>query len=244
MFGRKGLGGLPPAQGTHCGVESIHAPGGKIDRAMQAAIHLFSEVLTQAGCDPDGLALHGPVPPGVAAMVAECVTYEDANGPAYLTLGLTHDFETFSYQPHSFLLLVANAVAIVESLPDSAARVEQAAAQCPLPLFHACVLRQWIRHVRPTEQALASRDFESMERLLQAFVEGLAGTCRYAPDWMRAQLDLQRLAADWCAGYPAAIGRPLRFDVQRINGLPVSDSVAGMVAQHLPEQRMGRAALG
>lgn len=238
MFGRKGLGGAPPPRGPGDGFDEATAPGGKVDLAMQAAIRLFTEVLRAAGRDPEALGLAGPPPADVARLVAECVTYTGENGPQYMTLGLTRDFHAFSYQPHCFLFLIANAAGIAESLPDIEARARIAAAECRVPLFHAQALRKWIAHVRPIGRALAERDFDGITRIMAMFESDLARLCDDAPEWLRNAIDLPGLAQEWRSGFPATIGRPLDAEVQRINGIPMSDFVAETITRFLAETQM------
>lgn len=221
MFGRKGL--QPPA-GPEDNFEAIVSAGGKIDRAMSAAIALLSATLAETGRDAGALALPGPIPTDVSGLIADCITYRGKDGPEYATLGVTPDFKAFSYQPHCYLFVIANTVGIAEQLPDERARF--AGPQCAEPLFHAHVMRRWARHVLPVGKAMAAADREGLTRCIMAVRDDIVAVANAAPAWMHDILDLRQLAADWGGGYPATIGRPLDESVKRMNGIPMSDFVA------------------
>jgi hypothetical protein len=249
VFGRKGLAdSTTPLCDPDRGVESIVARGGKINIAMQAALCLFTDALRNAGRDPGELALPGPVRPNVGTLVANCVTYEGSRGLEYATLALTGDFEDFAYLPHCFLFLIGDAVGTAETLPDPRMRAQLVAEQCPEPLFHAHAMRQWLRHVRPVENALAGGDEQAMQRAMADFAGDLALLRDSAPGWMQDEVDLEELVEDWCSGYPVVIGAPLKPTVRRINGIPMARPVAELVEDFLAEFRMGsyasRAAYG
>src|SRR5918994_2277000 len=101
MFGRRKVpaGGpaVPPPPG---GKEPF--PIDKMDRALEAAIRLFTRVLDDAGVDAGALAIRGEVPADVGTLLAGCTTYRAADNepPTYLALGITLDFKAFAYPPH------------------------------------------------------------------------------------------------------------------------------------------------
>jgi hypothetical protein len=224
MFGRKGLT-PPPPQGPNDGFDAIVAEGGKIDRAMCASIALLTQVLIDAGRDPGALAMAGPVPADVAGMIADCIVYNGEKGREYATLGITRDFEAFSYQPHCYLFVIANTIGIAQDLPVPEMRAQLAAPQAGEPLFHAHVMRRWVRHVRPIGKALAAQDMDGLTYCMNAVQEDIAAVIRAAPQWLREQVDLVQLAQEWAAGFPATIGRPLDSDVKRLNDIPMTDFV-------------------
>jgi hypothetical protein len=230
VFGRKGT---QPPQPPRNDLAAIVAPHGKIDVAMQGAIALFTDSLTAAGRDAGNLALAANVPPGVAKLIADCIGYDGDAGPEYVTLGVTRDFEAFSYQPHCFLFVIANTVGIAESLPGREDRARFAAPQCAEPLFHAHVMRLWVRHVLPVGAALAAGNMPALTACMSAVQEDIAMILRSTPQWMREEADLVKLANDWAEGFPATIGRPLDSSVQRMNGIPMTDFVAGLLTDWL-----------
>ena len=258
MFGRKGLGGNGGAGGgsggtgpgtggprPDRGLGSVVLPGWTIDRAMCAAIAVMGEALSAAGQHPGALAIDDAPVPGTSNMIAQCITYDGAAGPEYVTLGVTRDFEAFSYQPHCFLFLISNAVGICEDLPDRETRGRIAASQCVQPLFHAHVMRRWCRHVLPVGEAMTERDDAALGACLEALKADILEVMRDAPVWMRERCDLPALAGDWISGFPATIGRPLDGSEKRLNGIPMPEFVhrtlvdwlTGMQAQAMVQGR-------
>src|SRR3954452_9685182 len=75
-------------------------PAEKMNGALEAAIRLFTQALTQAGQAAGGLGLAAAPPAGVAALLADCIVYPGEESEEFLTLGITADFKAFSYQPH------------------------------------------------------------------------------------------------------------------------------------------------
>lgn len=224
MFGRKGLTS-PPPPGSADDFEAIVAAGGKIDRAMSGAVALLTQVLADAGRDPGALGMSGPAPQNVAALIAECITYDGDKGREYATLGVTRDFKAFSYQPHCYLFVIANTIGIAQDLPVPEMRAQLAAPQAAEPLFHAHVMRRWVRHIRPVGKALAAQDMAALTQCMKAVQEDIGSVVRATPQWMREQLDVVQLAKDWAAGFPATIGRPLDASVKRMNDIPMPDFV-------------------
>jgi hypothetical protein len=231
MFGRKGMNSPPPR--PRVDLAAIVAPGGKIDLAMRAAIALFSDTLAAAGKDAGALSLDGPFPSEIARMIGDCIVYDGDKGPEFVTLGVTKDFKAFSYQPHCYLFMIANAVGIAETLPERAERARFAAPQCPEALFHAHVTRLWIRHILPVGRAMSAGDTSALTMCLNAVQEDIGAILRGTPEWMRHEVDVVKLANEWIEGFPATIGRPLDASVPRMNGIPMTEFVENLLTDWL-----------
>ncbi len=250
MFGRKGLGSSNGSgrDSAPNNFDAMVAPGGKIDTAMSAAIGLFTRILQEEGRDVGNYAMPEHNGAQVRELVAKCITYEDGGVAQYATLGVTRDFNAFSYQPHCFLFLINNAAMIAEDLLPGPQRAMLAASQCREPLFHAHVMRQWIKHIRPVGKALTSNEPEALDLCFKALIADVAKVVQSAPQWLSSETNLGNLAKEWLSGYPGTIGRPLDGEVRRINNIPMTDFVAELLtdwmaqiqAQGLREQHKAR----
>jgi len=131
-------------------------PIDKMDRALEAAIKLFTKVLDDARVDAGGLAIRGAVPDNVSGLIADCTTYrgEDDGGLTYLALGITPDFKAFLYPPHCRLYFILNSTGICEDRHAASILASIAAGQLPGPLIDAHLMRRWIQFILPTNDAL------------------------------------------------------------------------------------------
>lgn len=234
MFGRRkipfGADAPPPPPSA-----DEWLPFSKMNHALDSAIRLFSRALEQAGQDVGGLAIAGDPPPDVAALLADCIVYAGETGPEYLTLGISPDFKSFAYQPHCRLFLIINAALILEDLPPGPLRSEIAVSQLPRPLVDAHMMKRWIAFIRPTGAAMAGGDGEGLGQIVQHLISDVRAVESLSPRWISERVPVQDCAREWCAGYPATIGRPLDAEVKRINDLPMSDFVEELITQFLVE---------
>ncbi len=210
-------------------------PAEKMDRALEAAIRLYTEAFRTAGGDCMALGLPGAPPSGVAGLLADCVVYND--GREFLTLGVTRDFEAFSYQPHCQLYLMINAALILEDLPPSPLRNEIAIAQVGAPLIHAQLMRRWITSIRPAGDALKAGQ-TALSALASRMLADLQSVAEQTPPWLAAKVDLNDCLDQWRGGFPGAIGRPLDPNIQRMNGLPVTKFIETLLTDFLVETQM------
>ncbi len=210
-------------------------PFRKMDAALDAAIRLFTRALEDAGQDCGGLSIPGAPPPAVAALLADCIVYEEDRGPEYLTLGVTQDFKAFSYEPHCRLFLIINAALILEDLDSGPLRSDIAISQVPRPLIDAHMMKRWIGFIRPTGQASVSGDVDGLTDIHRAMIGETMAIGRLAPRWITERVSIEECARSWCAGFPGTIGRPLTSEVKRINDLPMSDFVEKLITDFLIE---------
>jgi hypothetical protein len=212
-------------------------PFRKMDAALDAAIRLFSRALEQAGQEVAGLSLPGPPPTSVAALLSDCIVYAGEDGPEFLTLGTSEDFKAFAYQPHCRLFLIINAALILEDLPLGDLRSDIAVSQVPRPLIDAHMMKRWISFIRPTGEAMTG-DKSRLIAIMQRLRADTLAVGRLAPEWISQRVDIQDCSAEYCSGFPASIGRPLTPEVKRINNLPMTDFVEGLITQFLVETQM------
>jgi hypothetical protein len=238
VFGRRKVAfGEAPAAPPPIGKEPL--PVDKMDDALLAAIRLFTRVLDEAGVDAGGLAMRGDVPPNVTRMLADCVTYrgEDDGGITYLTLGITEDFKAFMYPPHCRLYFIINSTGICEDKHTQSFLKSLAPEQLPSPLVDAHMMRQWVRYILPTGQAMKEGP-EALRALHGRLMEDLLSVIRRVPPAFENKMDLKSVWSEWASGFPGAIGRPLTADVQRMNGLPVTPFIADTLTKVLAELQM------
>jgi hypothetical protein len=209
-----------------------------MNAALDAAIRLFTQALEQAGRNCEGLAIAGPPPASVAALLADCVVYPGEQGPEFLTLGLTRDFEGFSYQPHCRLFLIINAALILEDLKAGPLRADIADSQVLRPLVDAHMMKRWIKYIRPTGRAVAEGDTARLSTIMPELLAETAEIGGRAPRWLLERVSIEECANEWCSGFPGTIGRPLTPDVKRINDLPMTDFVERMITEFLVETQM------
>lgn len=239
MFGRRKVpfGGSPAAPPPPPGKEPF--PIEKMDRALDGAIRLFTRALDDAGTDAGALAIRGDVPAGVTQALAECTTYrgEDDGGLTYLVLGLTTDFKAFMYPPHCRLYLIINSTGICEDPAAASILKTLAPEQFPSPMIDAHLMRRWIRHILPTNEALRG-GAQALETFHQGIMADLMSVINAVPAEWAQRLDLKATFKDWVGGFPGTIGRPLTDGVQRMNGLPVTPFIADTLTKFLAELQM------
>ena len=211
-------------------------PIAKMDDALDAAIRLFTKVLDKAGADAGELAIRGPVPDNVSALVANCTTYrgEDDGGLTYLALGITADFQAFMYPPHCRLYFILNATGICEDQHTQSFLDTLAPSQLPGPMVDAHLMRKWIRYILPTPEAMRGGP-AALDALVQAMMGDLMAVIRQVPAAWAERLPLKESFKEWASGYPGTIGRPLTDDVQRMNGLPVTPFIADTLTRYLAQ---------
>jgi hypothetical protein len=207
----------------------------KMNTALDAAIRLFTQALDQAGHDCGGLALRGPVPPAVASLLADSIVYPGEDGPEFLTLGLTVDFNGHSYPPHFRLFMIINAALILEDLPASPLRSQSAVSQVPRPLIDAHMMRIWIRYILPTGNAFVRQDKAGLDAILRGLITETMALRRLTPDWISKRIDIEERSREWCGGFPATLGRPLTPEVKRINNLPMTDFIETRIRDYMVE---------
>jgi hypothetical protein len=176
----------------------------------------------------------------VAALLADCVIEPRANGPHFVTLGRTPDFEDFSYLPHCRLFFMISAALILQDdlPPDWPHRNALAISTVPRPLLDAWFLKSWIKTIGPMGQALAKgrRDdlHADLVAILRAFIDECAGLEASVPKWVDQQVNFHACGKEWVTGgFPAALGQPLTANVKRINDLPMTDFVADLIKKAL-----------
>lgn len=230
MFGRRKE---PPA--------SPPPPGGrepfpieKMDRALDGAIRLFTRVLDKAGVDAGELAIRGPVPNGITQALADCTTYrgQDDGNLTYLVLGLTADFKEFMYPPHCRLFFIINSTGICEDEHAQTILKQLAPHQFPGPLIDAQMMRQWIRFILPTGNALKGGQ-SALEALHQELMRDLMAVLNRAPPELMRNTDDKAVFRDWAGGFPGTIGRPLDDSVPRMNGLPMTPFIEDVLTREL-----------
>lgn len=213
-------------------------PFDKMNSALDAAIRLFARALEQAGRDCEGLGTAGPPPPAVASLLADCVVYPGERGSEFLTLGLTRDFESFSYQPHCRLFLIINGAHLLEDVSEGSLRSEIALSQVPGPLIEAHMMKRWIKYIRPTGHAVAGGQMERLSEIMKSLLAETNDVARLAPRWISERVDIGQAGQEWCSGFPGAIGRPLTPEVKRINNLPMTEFVEKLITDFLVEMQM------
>jgi hypothetical protein len=241
MFGRRkhppemsGPGSPPPPPG---GGEPF--PIDKMDRALEAAIGLFTRALDEAGVDAGQLALRGQVPADVGGLVAGCTTYRDGATPTYLALGISPDFKAMAYPPHCRLFFILNSVGICE---DPAARSllnDLAPHQLPGPLIDAHFMRRWIRFILPTADAMKQGQ-AALESMMRRMVDELVEVAAMVPRQFAERIDLELRMREWASGFPAVIGRPLDDSVPRMNGLPMTPFIENVLTNELARLQADR----
>lgn len=238
MFGRRKMPpGSPASQPPPGGSETF--PIEKMDAALDGAIRLFTRVLDDAGVDAGGLAIRGEVPADVTRALAECTTYrgEADGGLTYLVLGITADFKAFMYPPHCRLYFIINSTGICEDEHTQSFLKELAPNQLPGPLIDAQLMRQWIRYILPTGEAMKAGHSE-LEALHQNLMRDLMAMLNGTPPVFAQKIDDKTVFRDWAGGWPGTIGRPLTPDVERMNGLPMTPFIANVLTTHLAELQM------
>jgi hypothetical protein len=242
MFGRRKVPfGAPPGGPPVPPSGKEPFPIDKMDRALDGAIRLFTRALDDAGVDCGDLAIRGEVPPNVTQALTECITYrgEDDGSLTYLALGLTSDFKAFIYPPHCRLFLIINSTGICEDPHAEGILKSLAPAQLPAPLVDAHLMRRWIRYILPVGDALAGREGPgALDRIRQMMVDDLAGVLDRVPLELAARVDLKSALAEWAGGLPAALGRPLTEEVERMNGLPMTPFIADLLTDYLTKLQM------
>jgi len=207
-----------------------------MDRALEAAIRLFTRTLDAAGVDARALAIRGDVPANVTQQLAECTTYrgEDGGGLTYLALGITPDFKEFMYPPHCRLFLIINSTGICEDPHTQSFLNQLAPAQLPGPMVDAHMMRAWIRFILPTAEAL-KQGAAALDALVDRMMHEMMAVVSQVPPAFEQQLDLKGIFKEWVSGFPGAIGRPLTPDVERMNGLPVTPFISATLTRFLAE---------
>ena len=242
MFGRRkvpfGSAGQGPASPPPPGGKDPY-PIDKMDRALDGAIRLFTSALDNAGVDAGPLAIRGDVPAGVTQALANCTTYrgEDDGGQTYLVLGLTADFEAFSYPPHCRLFLIINSAGICEDSAAATILNQVAPGQFPAPLLDAHLMRRWIRYILDVPAAMRG-GAPAIEALHHRLMSDLMDVINSAPPPIAAQVDARSHFDEWSKGLPAAIGRPLTPDVPRMNHLPMTQFIEDTLTKFLAELQM------
>lgn len=240
MFGRRkvpfgGLPEAPPPPPPPSAKEPF--PIEKMDRALDAAIRLFTRVLDDAGVDSGYLALRGdPVPEDVSGLIAGCTIYrgQEDGGETYLALAVTSDFNQFNYAPHCRLYFVLNATGICENPHTANMLSTLAPSQLPGPLIDAWLMRRWIRFMLGAVDALkggvAAQEeyFGQMGKALGEVVSAVP------PDW-RESLGLRDRYMQFADGFPVGVGQPLDASVPRMNGLPMTPEIAGHLTDFMAQ---------
>jgi hypothetical protein len=229
VFGRK----KDPADGAAAGTEPF--PVEKIDRALDAAIRLFTRVLDQAGLDCGYLPLRGsPVPADVGALVANCTTYlgEADGAPTYLVLGVSHDFESFNFAPQCRLFFVLNAVGLCENPHAAESLPALATVQLPGALVDAWLLRRWAQFMLRANAAVAG-GAPTQEAFFSELGTALGEVVSAVPPQWREALGMRERFMQFADGFPVGVGQPLDESVRRMNGLPVTQDVSDMLIQML-----------
>lgn len=243
MFGRRkhplGSTSAPPPPPPAPPGAGEPFPIDKMDRALEAAIRLFTRALDDAGVDAGELAIRSEVPADVTGALANCTTYrgEAGGGLTYLVLGLTADFKAFMYPPHCRLFFIINSTGICEDPHAQSFLKELAPGQFPGPLIDAHLMRQWIRYILPTGEAMKAGQ-SRLEALHQELMRDLMAVLERTPHELLAKIDDKAVFRDWAGGLPGTIGRPLTPDVERMNGLPLTPFIADVLTRHLAEMQM------
>jgi len=239
VFGRRKvpLGGSPAAPPPPSGKEPF--PIEKMDRALDGAIRLFTRALDGAGTDAGALAIRGDVPAGVTQALADCTTYrgEEDGGLTFLVLGLTNDFKAFMYPPHCRLFMIINSTGICEDPAAAGILNTLAPEQFPSPMIDAHLMRRWIHHILPTNDALRGGQ-QALHAFQERIMADLMDVLNSVPrDWA-SRIDLKSMFMEWSGGFPGTIGRPLTDDVPRMNGLPMTPFIADTLTKFLAELQM------
>lgn len=204
-----------------------------MDDALQAAIRLFTRALDEAGVDAGGLAIRGDPGPDVSGRLASCTTYRSAPDEiTFLALGITPDFKQFMYPPHCRLFFILNSTGICEDPTAQSILPTLARAQFPSPLIDAHLMRQWIRFILPTGQAMTS-GAQALEQMFVQMLEKIMGVLRLVPPEFASQADLKARYDEWVSGFPGTIGHRLDDGVQRMNGLPVTPFIGDVLTREL-----------
>lgn len=230
MFGRRKE---PPANPPPPGGKEPF-PIGKMDAALDAAIRLFTRALDEAGVDAGELAIRGEVPANVTQALAECTTYrgQEDGGLTYLVLGLTADFREFMYPPHCRLFFIVNSTGICEDEHTQSFLKQLAPGQLPGPLLDAHLMRQWIRYILPTPEALRGGT-AALEELHENMARDLMAALNRTPPELARNIDGKAVFRDWAGGFPGTIGRPLDDSVPRMNGLPMTPFIEDVLIREL-----------
>lgn len=240
MFGRRKVpAGGSPSQPPSPPSGKEPFPIEKMDHALDGAIRLFTRALDEAGVDPGPLAIRGAVPSNVTQALAECTTYrgEDDGGLTYLVLGVTADFKAFMYPQHCRLFLIINSTGICEDPVASTMLPTLAPEQFPSPMIDAHLMRHWIRYILPIGDALKDGG-QALNAVYEEIMADLMAVLKSVPPVWAARFDLKEIFKEWVGGYPAAIGRPLSDDVERMNGLPMTPFIASTLTQFLADLQM------
>jgi hypothetical protein len=205
-----------------------------MDFALEATIRLFTRVLDDSGVDAGGLALRGPVPANVGALLANCTTYRDGGDDdlLYLALGVTPDFKAFSYPPHCRLFFILNSVGICEDPLAASVLPGLAPHQLPEPLVDAHLMRRWIHFILPTAVAMKQGQ-GALEALIRKLADELAEVRSSVPHHLASRVNLQAMMSDWLSGFPGTISRPLDASVPRLNGLPMTPFIENVLVEEL-----------
>jgi hypothetical protein len=211
-------------------------PIDKMDRALEAAILLFTTVLDEAGVDCGQLALRGPVPANVGALLADCTTYrrEPDGRPTFLALGVTPDFKQFSYPPHCRLYFVLNSVGICEDPHAAGLLGHLAEGQLPDPLVDAWLLRKWVQFILRTNDALRGGDV-ALKTFVDSLRSGLMEVIDRVPANWRSRFDLKERFLEFAGGFPGTIGHELTPETRRMNGLPVTPFIEDVLIRTLAD---------
>ena len=236
MFGRRnaGFGRKAPPPPPPASFDPF--PIDKMDRALEAAIRLFTKVLDDAGVDCGKLAIRGAVPPNVGSLIAECVTYrsEPDGDPTFLALGVTPDLKQFSYPPHCRLYFVLNSVGICEDPLAAGILGRLAGDQLPGPLVDAWLLRAWVHFILATNEALRGGD-AAIQAFLNSLRAALMDVINRVPEQWDSTLDLKSRFLDFANGFPGTIGHKLTPETKRMNGLPVTPFIEDVLIRSLAE---------
>lgn len=238
MFGRrKSPVGDTPATPPPGGKEPF--PIEKMDRALDGAIRLLTRALDEAGEDSGKLAIRGAVPGGVTSALSNCTTYrgEDDGSPTYLALGVTHDFEAFSYQPHCLLFMIINATLLAEDPIPGDLRNSLALSQFKGPLIDAHLMRRWISYILPVPDAMRGEP-EALKDLAHQMMGELKAVLGDVPPAWATRIDLGEKFKAWGSGFPGTIGRKLTPDVPRMNGLPMTPFIEQTLTNFLADLQM------
>ena len=239
MFGRRKVatGGSAATPPPPLPPSETRLPIEEMDRALDAAIRLFTRVFDDAGVACGYLALRGkPVPEDVSGLIARCTTYResDAGNETYLTLGTTSDFKQFNFAPHCRLFLILNAIGICESPHAAHLLGTIARGQFSGPLVDAWLMRHWI-HFMPTVidtlKGGAAAQEQYFGQLAAKLGEVVSAT---PPDW-RDEIGLRDRYMQFADGFPVGMGLPINAEVPRMNGLPMTPEIAEHLTNYLAE---------
>jgi hypothetical protein len=209
-----------------------------MDRALEAAIRLFTRAFDEAGVDCGYLGLRGePVPENVSGIVARSTTYTTDDGSErYLTLATTSNFQQFNFAPHCRLFLVLNATAICESPPAAHMLATIAPGQLPGPLVDAWLMRKWL-HFMPSAIDTLKGGVAAQEQYFRQVGTKLAEVISATPPDWREAIGLRDRYMQFADGFAVGMGLPLTAEVLRMNGLPMTTEVSGHLKVHLAQMQ-------